>query len=146
MVDVKHLLLRLLVPCQGVGLVRRIKRGIGPQGAEQCPFVVWGAPEPAVRQAGPGGDRIARRKLLFPGVGGSEVAVGVPAGAGVCGDGEHLLERRVVQGIVQAGNHAGRIAKGRVRRDILDTLAVEPDFTPIAQALQIFRPGQRAGR
>src|SRR6266705_2563692 len=44
MVDVKHLLLRLLVPCEGVGLVRRIKRGIGPQSAEQGPFVVWGAP------------------------------------------------------------------------------------------------------
>src|SRR5215475_13473896 len=68
MVKEKYLLLRLLVPCHGIGLVRRIKRGIGPQGTEKSAFVIWGTPQPAVGQACPGSNRITRRKLLFPGV------------------------------------------------------------------------------
>ena len=53
---------------------------------------------------------------------------------------------RVVQGIVQAGDHPGRVAKGRVGGDILDALAVEPDLAAVAQALQVLRPVMRAGR
>src|SRR5262249_29278416 len=91
MIDEEHLLLSLLVPCQRVGLVRRIKSGIGSQSAKQGPFVVWGTPQPAVCQACPGSDRVARRELLLPGVWGQEVAMGIAAGASVCGDGEYLL-------------------------------------------------------
>jgi hypothetical protein len=96
MVQEEHLLLCLLVPGQGIGLVRRIKRGIGPQGAEKGAFVIWRAPQPAIGQACPGRDRIACRELLFPGIWGPEIAVGIATGASVCGYGEHLVQRRVV--------------------------------------------------
>ena len=66
----------------------------------------------------------------------------IALGAGVRRGCEHILQLRVVQGIVQAGDHPGRIAERRVRRDICDALTVEPDFAPIAQALQVFLAGQ----
>jgi hypothetical protein len=62
----------------------------------------------------------------------AEIAMRIPPGAGVRCDGEHLFQRRVVHGIVQAGEHPSRITERRVCRDILDALAIEQDFAPIA--------------
>jgi hypothetical protein len=59
--------------------------------------------------------------------------------AGVRGHGDAL--RRVMQGVVQTRQHARRVAKRRMRGDILDALAVDPDLAPVAQAVQILGAG-----
>src|SRR5439155_7668512 len=107
MVEEKYLFLCLLIPYSRIGLVRRIKRCIGSQGAEKGPFVVWCTPHPAVRQTRPGGDRVARGELFLPTLGGPEIAMGIAPGASVCVSREHCLQLWVMQGIVQAGDHAG---------------------------------------
>ena len=67
MVQVEHLLLRLLVPRPGVVLIRRVKLGVRSQGTEKRPFVVRRTPQPAISQTGPGGDGVACGELFFPG-------------------------------------------------------------------------------
>ena len=51
--------------------------------------------------------------------------------------------RRVVQRVVEPRQHPGRVAKGRVRRDVLDPLAVDPDLAAVAQALEELLAGVR---
>src|SRR6266566_2014455 len=46
-------------------------------------------------------------------------------------------KKRCVKGIVQPRNHARRIAKGRMGGDIFDALAIDPDFTAVAQAFEV---------
>ena len=47
----------------------------------------------------------------------------------------------IMQRVVQPGNGADSIVKGRMRRDIGDPLAIDIDLTSVAQAMDILRPG-----
>jgi hypothetical protein len=48
-----------------------------------------------------------------------------------------------MQRIVEACDRARGIAEGGMRRDVLDPLAIDIDLAPVAQALEIFRAGER---
>ena len=65
MIEKQHLLLWLLVPGPGVVMVRRVKLGVRPQGAEKRALIVRRPSEPAVGQARPGGDGVAPGELLL---------------------------------------------------------------------------------
>src|SRR6266446_4267506 len=45
---------------------------------------------------------------------------------------------------VSVGEGARGIAECRMRGDVVDPPAVDPDLAPVAQALEIFGPGERA--
>src|SRR5258708_4806254 len=47
-----------------------------------------------------------------------------------------------MQGIIEASDHTGCVAKGWVSGYIFDSLSVDPDLTPIAQAFQVFFASQ----
>ena len=67
------------------------------------------------------------------------------AAAGVGGRRQDVLSGRIVQGVVEARDHTHRIAKCRMRGDVFDAFAVDPDFARVAQALEIFLAGQWSG-
>ena len=53
-------------------------------------------------------------------------------------DAEHALAFVLMQGFVQAGQHANGVAEGGMDRDIFDSLSVDPNLAPIAYALDVF--------
>ena len=54
--------------------------------------------------------------------------------------------RRLVLQVVEPGEGGNHVAKRRVLGDIGDPLAVQPDFAPVAQALDVACPVHGAGR
>jgi hypothetical protein len=48
-----------------------------------------------------------------------------------------------VQGVVEAGEHPGAVLERRMRGDTLHTLAVDPDFPAVVEALEEFLAGVR---
>jgi hypothetical protein len=57
---------------------------------------------------------------------------GVARRTGVGGARQHGVVGWVVERVVQPGNHAGRVAEGWMRREVLDLFAVYPDVTRAA--------------
>jgi hypothetical protein len=47
----------------------------------------------------------------------------------------------VVQRVVEPGDHPRGVAERRVHSDVLDPLAVDPDFTPVIEAVEKFLAG-----
>src|SRR6185369_10455422 len=70
--------------------------------------------------------------------------VRVAAVARIGRDGERLLAGGIVQRVVQPRDHAHRIPERRMRRHILDALAVNPDLPTVTNALDVFSAGERA--
>jgi hypothetical protein len=105
-------------------------------------FVIRAAPHPAIRQPRPFGNCIARADQIFRTARRAEKLVRKAAVAGIGRTGQHCLLLRVMQCIVEAGNHAGCVAERRVGGDIFDTLAIDPDFAPIPQTFQILLAGE----
>src|SRR5690348_12422170 len=88
------------------------------------------------------GDRVTLRYQVLARARGAETLVGKAARTGVGRAGQKLLGSGVVERVVYARDRARRIAKGRVRGDVLDPLAIDIDFAAITQAFQIFGPGK----
>src|SRR4029077_3917386 len=63
--------------------------------------------------------------------------------AGVGRRGEQVLALGIVQRVIEARDRARGVAEGGVRCDIVDALAVDVDFAPVAQAGEVFRAGER---
>ena len=76
----------------------------------------------------------------------AEELVGEGARAGVGRAGQHVLLLRVVQRVIEPRDGARGIAEGRMGGDVLDPLAVDIDLAAVAQAFEIFRPGERPRR
>jgi hypothetical protein len=64
------------------------------------------------------------------------------------GLGEHVLAALVVvvQRIVEPRQHPGAVLERRVRGDVLDALAVDPDLAAVVEALEKLLAGVREGR
>ena len=77
-------------------------------------------------------------------VGARKYLMGVASGTSVRGTRQDGVVSRVVQRVVQAGEHARRVAEGRVGGEIFDTFAVDPDLARTAQAFQVLCAGERA--
>ena len=110
-----HALLAVAVPAPRVGLVRRVELGVGAERGEERRLVVGRAAQPAVGDARPRGDRVAPGHLLLRGARRAEIPVREAAPFGR--PGQHVLAGPmvVVQGVVEAGEHAGGVPEGRVR-------------------------------
>ena len=67
----------------------------------------------------------------------------VAAAAGIGLRRQDVLLRSVVQRVVEARDHPHGVAEGRMRRDVLDALAVDPDLAAVAQAFEVLRARQR---
>ena len=52
---------------------------------------------------------------------------------------------RVVQRVVEPRHHPRGVAERRMRRDVLDALAVDVDLAPVAQRVEVFVAGLRRG-
>ncbi len=131
-IEIEHRLLRALVPGPRIVGELAVERGIGAERVEEGSLVIGTAAEPAVRNARPGGDRIALRDHLFARARHLEEFMGIAAGAGVGRRGEHVLGRLVVQRVVEQRHRRGRIAERRMFGDVLDPLAVDIDFAAVA--------------
>jgi hypothetical protein len=68
--------------------------------------------------------------------------VGVAAGAGVGGSGEHALGFGGVHGIVELGDRGGSVAQRWMRRDVGNPLAIDIHFAAVAQRLQELGAGE----
>src|SRR5262245_4740172 len=68
--------------------------------------------------------------------------MGVAATAGVGFLRQDRLAFGIVERVVQPRDHARGVSKRGMRRDVLDALAVDPDFTPVAQALEVLLAGE----
>ena len=97
-------LLGLAVPASGVLLVGVVEVCVGAQRAQEGGLVVGGAAHPAVHDALPGGDGITAFHHVIHAAIHPEEPVGPAAGAGVRLTGQHVVQRRVVQGVVHAGH------------------------------------------
>jgi len=66
--------------------------------------------------------------------------------AGIGLDDEDVLLGRIVQGVVEPGDHAGGVAERRMGRHVRDALPVDVDLASIPEALQILLTRKRLGR
>src|SRR4029077_1331875 len=136
-------LLHLLVPTAGVLLKRLIELGVGAESGQKRSLVIGAAAHPAVRQARPFRNRVARADQIF-GIAGSPVKpVCQTAAARIGFDAEYALALLLMQGVVQAGQHAHRVTERRMDRDVFNSLSVDPNLPPIAYALDVFVSGKR---
>src|ERR1044071_7020336 len=88
------------------------------------------------------GDGIALTDQVLARARHAEELVRESAGAGIGRTGEYVLLGRVMQRVVEPRDRARGIAKGRMRGHVVDALAVDPYLAAIAQAFEIFRPGE----
>src|SRR5262249_16100918 len=79
---------------------------------------------------------------LFARVRRLEEFVGIAAGAGVGRRGQHVMPGWVVQRVVKQRHRGRRVAERRMRRDVLDALAINVDVAAIAQRFQKTRAGE----
>src|SRR6516165_5528416 len=89
------------------------------------------------------GDGIALFDQLLGRTRGAEESVGETAGTGVGLASEQIFGLGVVERVVKPRDRTRGVAKGRMRGDIGDTLAINIDFAAVAQALEIFGTGER---
>ena len=144
-VPVQDPLLGLAVPAPGVVLVGLIEVGVGAQRGQERRLVVGAAPQPPIAQTGPLGDRLQVADAVLGAARVAEELVGAPAAAGVGLGGDHVAGRGIVQRVVQPRDRPGGVTERRVRRDVLDPLAVDVHLPAVAQALQILLARQRPG-
>ena len=145
-VDEGHALLAELVPAPRILLVGIVEVGIGAERRQERRLVVGRAAHPAVGDAGPFGDGVAAGDQLLERLRRLEEGVGHAAVAGVGRQQDLVLALGVVQRVVEARHHAGGVAEGRMRGDVLDALAVDVDLAAVAQRVEIFRAGLRRRR
>ena len=124
-VDERHALLAELVPALRVVLVRRVELGVGAERRQERRLVVGRAADPAVGEPRPFGDRVAAGKQILERLRRLEEGVRLAAVAGVGRHQELVLALGVVQRVVEARDHPRGVAEGRMRRDVLDPLAVD---------------------
>ena len=132
-----HFLLHLLVPAPGVFLEGLVELGICAERGQKSGLVIRAAAHPAIGDARPFGDGIARAHHFLRVVRGPEEFVGVAAAAGIGRGAEHVFAI-VVQSVIQPRQHPDGVAEGRVRGDILDPFPVDPDLAAVAQTLDVF--------
>src|SRR5690242_16848368 len=89
------------------------------------------------------GDGIALSDQFLGRTGGTKEFVGEPAGAGVGLASQQVLGGFVMERVVKPCDRTRGVAKGRMRGHVLDPLAINVDFAAVAQALEIFGPGER---
>ena len=142
----EDLLLGLLVPTPRVVGVRRVVVGVRPVRREECGLVIRAPAHPAVRHALPGGDRVAPLDQILGRPRRLEIGVRVTTVAGVGWRGQHVLRRRIVEPVVQAGHAANAVPERRMRRHILDLLTVDPDLATVPEAVEVLLAVHRAGR
>src|SRR5437660_6342295 len=139
-IEEEDLLGVLLIPALSVLRVGRIEIGISSQRGHEGGFVVRGTTHKTIREACPDRDRVSGRGQFLSRIAGREKSV--RANTMPVRNEEGLLERGIVQGVVQASNGTRTIAKRGVRCYIGDALSIDVDCTTIAQALQVFRAVQ----
>ena len=142
-VQEEHPLLRRAIPPPRVVLIRRVEVGVGAERRQERGLVVRRAAHPAVAQARPSGDRVARRDQIVGARRRAEVPMRVAARTGIGRAGQLGMRGWIVERVIEPCQHPGRIAKGRMRRDVLDALAVDPDLAAVTEAFQELLAGQR---
>ena len=115
-VDEGHALLAVAVPAPGVVLVGIVEIGVGAERRQERRLVVGRAADPAIGDARPFGDRLAPGEQILERLRRLEEGVRLAAVAGVGRHHDALASARVVQRVVEAGDHAGGVAEGRMRR------------------------------
>ena len=144
-VPVQDALLGLAVPAPGVVLVGLIEVGVGAQCGQERRLVVGAAPQPPIAQTGPLGDRLQIADAVLGAARVAEEPMGAPAAAGVGLGRDHVAGGGIVQSVVQPCDRPGGVTERRVRRDVLDPLAVDVHLPAVAQALQILVARQWTG-
>ena len=142
-IDERNALLAEAIPITRVRLIRVIELSVGAERGEERGLVVGRAADPTISEARPFGDRVAAGDQVVHRLGRFEKGMREAAVAGVARQEQFMLAAVVVQRVVEARDHPCGVAKSRMRRDVPDALAVDIDFAPIAQLLEIFLAGHR---
>ena len=142
----EHVVLRARVPAFRILSELLVHREIGAERVHQRRLVVRRAPHPAVGHARPVRDRLALAKQILARLGDAEELVGEGSRARIGRACQHRLLLVVVQRVVKPRDRAHRVAERRMRRHIVDLLAVDVDLAAVAQAVDILRPGERPRR
>ncbi len=147
-IDERHTLLAEAIPAPRVVLIGFVEVGVGAERGEERSLVVGRAADPAIGEARPFGDRVAPGDQVGHRLRRLEIGVGEAAVAGVGRQQQAALAFFVVQRVVEPGDHPRGVAKRRMGGDVLDALAVDIDFAPVAQLFKIFgaRHRREAGR
>ena len=138
--------LRAAIPALRVLGKFSVELVVGAERVHQRRLVVGRAPHPAVRHARPGRDGVALADDVLARARDLEEFVGVSARPGVGRPCQHGLALGIVQRVVETRDRARGITERRMRGDVLDPLAVDIDLTPVAQACEILRAGERPPR
>ncbi len=146
-IDKRHPLLAVAVPAQRIFLIGIVKFGIGAQCRKKGRLVIGRAPEPAIGQPRPLGDRITSAHQLFGRSRRHEIFVGEATPLGRTGQKIFCLLIIAVQRVVEPGDHPRGIAECGMLGDIFDPLAVYPHFSAIVEAVEklLAGVGQRRG-
>ena len=119
-----------------------VHREICAERVHQRRLVVGRAAHPAVGHARPLRDRLALAEQVLARFGDPEELVGEGAGAGVGRARQHGLLLLVMHRVVEPRDRAHRIAECRMRRHVVDFLAVDVDLAAVAQAVDVLLAGE----
>ena len=136
-IDEGHAFLAVLVPVPGICLIRIVEIGVGAERRQEGCFIVRRPPQPAIRDARPFGNRVPSGDQLLHRFGRFEISVREASVARVGRQQQLVFVRRIVQRVIEASDHPGSISEAGMCRDVLHTLAVNIDFAPVAQGLEI---------
>ncbi len=139
----QHVFLRAPIPGLGVAGELSIELVVGSERVHQGGFVVRRATHPAVGHARPLGDGIPLRNEFVARARRAEELVGVTSRPRVGRRSKQVLGLGVVQRIIEPGDRARGVAKRGVRGHVVHALAVDIDFSAVAQTGKIFRARER---
>src|SRR6202035_470493 len=88
-----------------------------------------------------GGDRVAPGDQVVGRAGRGEIAMGEAAPFGRAGQNALFLLSVLMQRIVEPGDHPRGVAEAGMRGDVLDALAIDPDFAAVIEAVEVFLAG-----
>src|SRR5581483_4055628 len=135
--------LRIAIPAPRVLLIGCIELRIGTKRSQERRLIIGTAAHAPEREALPRGDGLTTADEVFAAVRRAKERMGDAAVTSVGPNGKYVAVRRIVQSVIETGDRAGAIAKGRMLGHILHPFAIDPHLTVVLETVEIFGSGER---